>query len=80
MQKIKNWLGIKTCEHKWVVSYNSKHNGIYSTQYYIFKFCSCGKNKHLITLKYKQMHSKIEETLQGIKNKNPEYYVIGVEG
>lgn len=79
MQKIKNLLNIKTCEHKWVVSYNSKYDGIYDKKYYIFKFCSCGKNKHLTTLKYKQMQSKIEETLQGIKKQNPEYYVIGVE-
>jgi hypothetical protein len=76
MQKIKNLLGIKTCEHKWIVSYNSTR---YKSRYKIFKFCSCGKNKHLTNLKYDDMPSKILETLKGIKTQNPDYFVIDVD-
>lgn len=83
MQKIKKLLGIKTCEHKWVVD-SVVYRFCGSGWFEIFKYCSvCGRKLKLVKSVYFldsiDRDLGLDNFLKGIKQQNPEYYVIGVE-
>ena len=69
IEKIKNWLGIKTCEHKWMVCEKIKYFNEKGSVYFFIKTCSvCGKTVFFSNLTYfvpnKRYYIDFEEYLK----------------